>query len=227
MLKRSLIIPAAGSATRMRGLPKFLLPTLIENTTLIERHINFLSKYFDETLIAVNPDFSKLINSVLDKNVQQKILDMSTQSMMETVWNLCQTSKSDSFLMIMPDTYFSDYSEILNFLREGNSIIPNLLCWEMKDYQKGNLGQVLLNEDSFVVDIKDKDPHCEYLDFWGVASFRKEDLEVTDKADAHLGFMYERLLERGIKVQGTKVTGSYYDCGTQSEYLRMLKENEE
>lgn len=36
---QSVLIPASGSAVRMRGLPKFLLPSGVEDLTLVELHI--------------------------------------------------------------------------------------------------------------------------------------------------------------------------------------------
>ena len=97
MKKRTLLIPAAGSATRMRGLPKFLLPTHASNTSLLERHLNFLGGFFDEILIGINPDFSPLLKSVVDESLKLKIFEMRTQTMMETVVKLCEKSISESF----------------------------------------------------------------------------------------------------------------------------------
>ena len=224
MKKRTLLIPAAGSATRMRGLPKFLLPTHASNTSLLERHLNFLGELFDEILIGINPDFSLLLKSVLDENLKLRIFEMRTQTMMETVTNLCDKSNSDSFFLIMPDTFFSDYRKILEFLKDENLNDANLLCWHLQYFQKGKLGQVSINENSLITDIKDKNLECTYEYFWGAASFSRENLGMVDDSESHIGFMYEKLLAEDIKIGAIKIQGSYYDCGTQEEYIRMLKE---
>jgi len=227
MKKRTLLLPAAGSATRMRGLPKFLLPTHASNTSLIERHLNFLGEQFDEILIGINPDFSHLLKSVLDESLKLKIVEMKTQTMMETVTNLCNKSTSASFFLIMPDTFFSNYTEIVKFICDDNLYDTNLLCWELQDFQKGKLGQVSVNKNDLITDIRDKDSECTYKYFWGAAAFSKDNLRVVDDKEAHVGFMYEKLLARNIKVGAIKIQGSYYDCGTQEEYIRMLTEPKE
>ena len=140
MKKRTLLIPAAGSATRMRGLPKFLLPTHASNTSLLERHLNFLGGFFDEILIGINPDFSPLLKSVVDESLKLKIFEMRTQTMMETVAKLCEKSISESFFLIMPDTFFSNYKEIIEIINNKNHNEANLLCLELKQLQKGKVG---------------------------------------------------------------------------------------
>jgi len=220
--KTSLIIPAAGSALRLRGLPKFLLPTHANNTSLIERHLDSIGDFFDEILIGVNPDFTKLLRSVLGENDKKRILELSTSTMMETVSKLSKQSSSDFFVLVMPDTYFSDYNEITRFLKAENSDKSALLCWEIRSFQIGKLGQVSIDHEGNVVDIQDKNVECEYKNFWGMASFSREDLEIADESDSHIGFMYERLLKQNIQVKGVNILGSYYDCGTPQEYIRML-----
>lgn len=227
MKKRTLLIPAAGSATRMRGLPKFLLPTHASNTSLLERHLNFLGGLFDEILIGINPDFSHLLKSVVDESLKLKIVEMRTQTMMETVVKLCEKSISESFFLIMPDTFFSNYKAILEFLNNKNHNDANLLCWELQPFQKGKLGQVLINENNLITDIKDKNLECTYEYFWGAASFSRENLRMVNDSEAHVGFMYEKLLAGNIEVGAIKIQGSYYDCGTQGEYIRMLKQLDE
>lgn len=225
MKKKTLLLPAAGSATRMRGLPKFLLPTHASNTSLIERHLNFLGEQFDEVLIGINPDFSHLLKSVINESLKLKIVEIRTQTMMETVSNLCNKSNSVSFFLIMPDTFFSNYTDIVKFIRDDNLYDSNLLCWELQDFQKGKLGQVSVSKNNLITDIIDKDSECSYEYFWGAAAFSRDNLKVVDDKEAHIGFMYEKLLARNIKVGAIKISGSYYDCGTQEEYIRMLMES--
>lgn len=225
-MSRTLLIPAAGSAIRMRGLPKFLLPTPEENVTLIERHIFSLSENFDEILIGINPIFEDLLETVLSENAKIKIHAMTTETMMETVINLAEFASSDSFVLIMPDTYFSNYENILDNLK--NSKPENSLalgCWRIRDFQVGKLGQVLLNEKGEVSQIRDKDQGCSFDSFWGMAKFSKLFLDLGDPGDSHIGMLYEKMIKREIKIQAFKIDGHYYDCGTASEYIRMLKEN--
>lgn len=221
-LNRTLIIPAAGTASRLRGLPKFLLPTHTNSVTLIERHLSHLRDYFSEILIGVNPDFSKNLNSIISEDSQIKIYEMSTKTMMETVTLLTEKSTNDSYMLIMPDTYFSDYTEIEAYLETENLDEAALLCWRIKDYQMGKLGQTLIDEMNHVVKIQDKDPLSFFEFFWGIAIFTKEHLLNAIDSDSHIGFLYERLIEKTIPIDGITISGDYYDCGTQEEYIKML-----
>ena len=219
-----MIIPAAGSATRMRGFPKFLLPCDVDNTTLIERHIENLSEFFDEILIGVNPDFYKLISSVVQETDQIRILELSTKTMMETVSKLAGRSRNENFVLIMPDTYFSDYSEIKQFFANAQASRTSLACWKLQDFQLGKLGQVLINQDSFITDIQDKNPNCKYEEFWGMATFTRNNLLNAVESDSHIGMMFERLLQGNIPVNALTISGRYYDCGTPQEYITMLSQ---
>ena len=76
-----LILPAAGLATRMRGLPKFLLPIDNKYTTLIENHINNATKNKEikNIWIPTRPDLKPILES-LDLN-SVNIITMTTSSM--------------------------------------------------------------------------------------------------------------------------------------------------
>lgn len=223
--KRSLIIPAAGSASRFRGLPKFLLPTQTNNVTLIERHLLYLRNYFDEVLIGINPDFSKNLNSILSEDEKIRIYQMSTKTMMETVIKLADESVNENFMLIMPDTFFSDYNEIEKYLKNESHNEPSLLCWDIKEFQIGKLGQVLINELNQIVEIQDKNPLCKFRLFWGIAIFAKHHLQEAFSSDPHIGFLFERLIKKNIAVKGYRIHGNYFDCGTQDEYIKMLLES--
>lgn len=219
---RTLIIPAAGTASRMRGLPKFLLPTNSPNVSLIERHLLQLRNHFDEILIGVNPDFSKLIRTVLPEDEKLKIHDISTQTMMETVSKLTELSDSNYFVLIMPDTFFSKYDSLLQFLDLDFQEEASLICWKIQEFQLGKLGQVKLDKNNRLVDIQDKNPLCDYNLFWGATSFTRGHLESARNSDPHIGYLFQRLIEHGTCVMGVEVDGDYFDCGTQDEYIRML-----
>lgn len=221
-VNRTLIIPAAGTASRLRGLPKFLLPTHSNSVTLIERHLNFLRTHFDKILIGINPDFSRNLNSVLSQDHQIKFFEMSTRTMMETVTRLTNKTVNDNFMLIMPDTYFSDYSEIATYLENENPELGALFCWKIEEYQLGKLGQVLIDDKSNIIDIQDKNPLCSYKSFWGAAIFSRKHLHGAVNSDPHIGYLYQRLIKKGEIVKAYKVNGDYYDCGTQKEYIEML-----
>ena len=43
--------------------------------------------------------------------------------------------------------------------------------------------------------------------------------------EPHIGYAVKNGLDKGEKVDATVLEGSYYDCGTPSEYVDLLKNN--
>ena len=84
-----LLIPAAGLATRMRGLPKFLLPIDKRYTTLLENHLfnakNEIKNLENILINATRPDLVKIINSLNIEYPRLSIIEMETSTMNETI----------------------------------------------------------------------------------------------------------------------------------------------
>ena len=101
-----ILIPAAGQATRMRGLPKFLLPIDENYTTLLENHINNLRNTLgndNPILIAIRPDLLPIVRSLNIDAKNLTFIEMVTSTMNETILNLADTSDSQHFLLIIVD----------------------------------------------------------------------------------------------------------------------------
>ena len=92
------ILPAAGSASRMRGLPKFLLPCDAEYTTLIERHISELLKVCETVWIPTRPEQTILLETLGLSSDRVVIVPMTTSSMTQTVLRLCAISGAARFV---------------------------------------------------------------------------------------------------------------------------------
>ena len=86
-----LLIPAAGLATRMRGLPKFLLPIDNSYTTILEHHIKSIIKEgidIENIWIATRPDLVSILNTISFEGSNINIIPMETNTMNETILNL-------------------------------------------------------------------------------------------------------------------------------------------
>lgn len=99
------VIPAAGKASRMRGLPKFCLPCDLESTTLIERHVFSCIESHDKTVIAVRPGNLDIIGT-LSLPPEVGIIEIETDTMSETVLKIASMYESKLLSVFMPDTYF-------------------------------------------------------------------------------------------------------------------------
>lgn len=215
------IIPAAGLATRMRGIPKFLLPCDATYNTLIEAHISALLDLCEIVWIPTRPEIILLLDSLGLARDRVVLLPMTTENMTQTVSKVLQISKTENFQLVMPDTFF--HGEKPYAVLSPTPTLVDLACWGIRDNQKGKLGQVLI-ENGRAVDIKDKDPNCDYRHSWGSLTFHRELLNYADSSDPHIGFAVRNALISGENVSARIMHGKYFDCGTPSEYLDMLQE---
>ena len=215
------IIPAAGLATRMRGIPKFLLPCDSTYNTLIEAHIGALLETCDVIWIPTRPEMVLLLDSLGLAQDRVVLLPMTTSNMTQTVSKVLQIANSDEFFLAMPDTFFQGEKPYIGLRNELNLV--DLACWKIRDDQKGKLGQVKI-EGSLAIEIEDKNPACTFEHSWGALAFHRELIRYADMDDPHIGYAVRNSLLKGQKVGSKIIKGKYFDCGTPSEYLNMLKE---
>lgn len=216
------IVPAAGLATRMRGLPKFLLPCDPDCLTLMERHVLQLLEVCEIVWIPTTPVNAQLINSLCLDPERVITLPMTTMTMSESVLRVTNLSSSDRFLLAMPDTFFAG-EQPYSFLGSTGADL-SLACWPIRSEQKGKLGQVEFDDlqHEAVIDSRDKDPNCEYDFFWGAMQFNRKVLEIATLESPHTGFWINPSIAKGLTVHGKRMAGEYFDCGTVSEYFAML-----
>ena len=223
------ILPASGSASRMRGLPKFLLPCDDQYLSLLERHIENLLNFCETIWIPVRPDLVPLVESLRIPSERVVLLTMSTKSMTETVRRVVELSSGKRFMMAMPDTYF--FGELPYEYLSSSELPMSLACWKIRPEQFGKLGQVKFalhseavgEKEGIVVSAEDKNPECTYEHSWGAMTFDRDVIDFALDEMPHTGYLIPRLLEKSIPVGGRVMNGEYFDCGTPAEYLSMLK----
>lgn len=219
------LIPASGAASRMRGIPKFLLPCDTEYLTLLERHINKMLDQCKMVWIPTRPDLTILIESLGITSERVVVIPMVTKTMTETIIKVTNISSAEEFMLCMPDTFFSGELPYEN-LGNLNSDLK-LACWQIRPEQKGKLGQIKFADNKNngkVVESRDKDPECNFDYSWGAMSFRRKVLEYANVEMPHTGYLINPAIENDLTVDGFEVKGKYFDCGTPREYLQMLKE---
>jgi hypothetical protein len=217
------VLPAAGLASRMRGLPKFLLPASPEYETLLERHVRLMEPFCETIWIPTRPDLVSLISSLGLATERVKVLQMTTESMTETIMKTSSLSGASKLIVVMPDTFFQGELPY-EYLRDARNPM-NLAVWRIRDEQKGKLGQVKLATapEGFVLDAKDKDSSCEYIHAWGAMSLDTEVLSFATADMPHTGYLIPELIGSEIPVHAREIQGNYYDCGTPKEYIQMFR----
>lgn len=216
------ILPAAGLATRMRGLPKFLLPCSLDYVTLLETHIISLLEVCERVWIAVRPETAPLVDILQIAQDRVIMVNLRTETMSETVLKVVNLSMAESFMVIVPDTHFwgEQPHDYLSKLDHGMRVA----AWNIREDQLGKLGQIEIDiNSSTVISSKDKDPTCDYPFAWGAVAFDRSVTEHIDPASPHIGFMIPEVIRSGKKIRAKVMAGSYFDCGTPVEYFALLE----
>jgi len=211
------IIPLAGNATRMKNLPKFLLPCKV-GVSLLENTLECFSFMNINTIVAgVSENNNEILSAYLfDKEV------MKTKTMAETIFKLIQKYSEKKYVMIMPDTFFfytNDLKIISTLLDEYELVV---CLWKIKDYQIGKVGQCLVEGDE-ITDIIDKDSTCPYPYVWGMIAWAPSINHLIDPTWETIGNLIKKAIELKIRIKPVFMPGTYYDCGTYNEYFLMIK----
>lgn len=225
---RALILPIGGSASRMQGIPKFLLP-INSNLTLIENHIqSALNAGYDQVYVVSQELYVPILEKQLAKfpnKVQINTLTKPTATMCETlITSQIETSKYSRITVGLPDTVYlgSDALEVYrNLISRKEPVILSL--FKIRKDQIGKLGQLQLDGNNRVTDMRDKDPECSWPWIWGIADFDSKFFAEIREAEAHVGISIQRWMGEGIPVSGVKNDAEYYDCGTFDEYAKYIK----
>ena len=217
-----LIIPAAGSASRMGGLPKFLLPIDAVATSLIVRHIENASALVNRVWIPTRPEYITILETLLVQFKNVSVFGVETQTMTESLQTVLTQSTSPRFSVIMPDTFYwgeLPYSYLLT-----DSTKTKVAAWKIRQDQMGKLGQILIEESEgvkVVTAISDKSPHCQWPVAWGAMSINRRILESADPLSVPGSILEHEIKEQNYP-QVMQMDGEYFDCGTTQEYFNLI-----
>ena len=214
------LIPLGGTASRMKNIPKFLLPCKV-NYSLLDNVVELFNKHNIHHITAgVSESNSRLLYNYNGLHTIQ----VNTKTMSETVYKIIDNQSICKNILIMPDTYFTINNEINDMIYMLNTYDIVVILWKIKDYQIGKVGQCnVINGE--LIDIKDKTHECEYPYFWGVISWNSNMNRYIDPTWETIGDLIRISIDNNIKVGHVISDGEYYDCGTYSEYFKMIKEH--
>ena len=214
------LLPAAGDALRMNGIPKFMLPLPDYKQTLISWHIEKQLEVCTKVIIATKPENAILFKNFI-KDSRVFLLIVESQTVSETILKMIEAFPSADYMFGMPDTFFigeNPYKTLLN--DEYNDL--NLALWKIEKDQIGTLGQIKLDSKNNIIDIKDKDNKCKYELFWGAMKFNLNFINFINKNDSHPGLAIKPAITNNIKYKASIINGKYFDCGTMDQYKKMI-----
>jgi dTDP-glucose pyrophosphorylase len=218
------ILPAAGSASRMNGLPKFLLP--IPGGYLLEWHIaRMAAAGCDRVNIGAAPHNHDLTNrSIRGLSKAQTWIAYAHDTMSQTVLG-GYTHTTDPVLFGMPDTYFDDhqaYNKLAAALADGADVAVGLFTVRPGQYRK--VGMCRTYDDQVVAVVDKPEVDYSFLEVaWGVLAWKPTFWKCIYAVDEHVGFALPRAIEAGMDVRAVRMDGLYFDCGTPDEYFECIQ----
>jgi dTDP-glucose pyrophosphorylase len=227
-----MVLSIGGSAERMLGLPKFLLPAS-NSESLIQRHLNGgFEAGIEEAILICRKDHEAILRHHLsnhEKKIRYLVLEHHTKTMCETLLMYVQSkffSENESYILPLADTTFTGaeirdiYTDLLT-TRDKNA----LALFKIRSEQVGKLGQVEFHPVSKeITRVIDKDPSCPFPDLWGICLIQGELLADIRIDEAHIGISVSRWVSEGQVFIGLTNDAKYYDCGTFAEYRQFLLE---
>ena len=214
------IIAAAGQASRINGIPKFLLPLTGSDNYLLNRTINILNDSGADLISIGLSDYTYNISKpfIDGLNAQQ----VKTKTMNETI-QILNKDHGNISICIMPDTYFDNPSGVPKSveLLKNNDSIASICIWKLRKSQRGSVGQVEIDGDR-VVSVNDKDENCNFPYVWGTVAWKKELNKYIDAKDPHIGYAVQKATENGEKISYVLNDGYYFDCGTVEQYWKLI-----
>lgn len=193
------LIPAGGRATRMYGLPKYLLPT---------------------------PD-GTLLDVLRRRMVKAGIVHIDTiydegATVCEALIGAAMKWEKGNTIFAMPDTYWTDeitIEKLLVTLNKGADVAVGV--WRIRPDQRGKLGMCITDRHHHLIGVIDKDLDSPLEWAWGAIAWRPEFWDCIRAEDTHLGIALNRAIADGAKVQCVPMAGEYWDAGTPAEYFRL------
>jgi len=225
-MKNIFFIPAAGSANRMNGIPKFLLP-LDKSNYLLKFHLENITNLFStntKILIGTSNTNYSLLNNL---NLKGDLQNLNSNSMVSTVLQLSSQNRDEQnvYTTLMPDTYFDD-TEILKKMNHkliSTNLDIVLGLWKISKLQLGKVGQCIIDtERQMITEIIDKDKNCKEPYFWGVVMWKDSFFKFINNEDAHFGISINRAINANLKVGYEVANSRYFDCGTFNEYKELI-----
>jgi len=219
------LLPCAGSAQRLMGLPKFMLPLKDKKKCLLTNWIdNLIELGCDKIIIGCSPSTLIFMNHMNISSISNKICikDVGvTETMNETIIKALEDEVYNTVIMAMPDTFVNSFDKLFlgNFIKSKFTVGSYL--WNIRKDQLGKIGQCKI-ENETICDIIDKDETCEYKYGWGIIAFKPQFMEYMSSVHLHPGYSMKKAIENNNIIPYTICKEQYFDCGTIEGYRTYL-----
>lgn len=223
------LIPCAGRAERLHGLPKYLLP--LPDGYLLKNICDLMQKTCREVVVLGSQVNREFLRQYMPTDIRKwpppiaclPVFD--TRSMVETILTIenLEARDSNDFLMAMPDTYWTPEPDLFPQMAQLLDVSDVVLAvWQFRDSQRGHLGAVDL-DGTTVREVVDKDPFSPHQFFWGAMAWKPGFWDYMKPEQTHLGIAVNSAIADGLHVRAVIAEGQYYDCGIWSCYAELCR----
>ena len=211
------IVPAAGKAERMNGIPKMLLPT--PYGSLISVLCGRMERA-GQVIIGTRP----VIYEALAGACNALVYRCETATMSETVLAARQYMIAQASVVFgMPDTYFDDanaFVKLADKLNDGADVAVGV--FQTRPEQRHKLGMVDLTPGDEVLRVVDKPTETSLAWAWGVLAWKPRFWQYIEASDPHVGYALPRAVAAALDVRAVRMDGGFWDCGTPDEYFDLI-----
>lgn len=216
------IIPAGGSATRMRRIPKMTLPVPTTGDTLFTVLCERMrSAGIERVLVAVSDATAGVIAPFCTPDIL--LYKTAVPTMSEAViLGKQHTYEGEACFFGMPDTYFEDaeaFSKLGAALANNADVAVGLFQTRPDQHKKLGMCRV---QRTRVLEVIDKPQETTLTQAWGVLAWKPVFWDCMQADDPHVGYALPRAIEAGLDVRAVPMDGCYWDAGTSEEYFELI-----
>jgi len=217
------LLPCAGAATRIHGIPKALLP--VNEGYLLGIHVDAMQATGVQAIIGTTTENSSLLHRYSKSGFVYTVDHYATMS--ETIlsckgFTTIDGVVAEDVLFGMPDTYLEDdlcYPKLLTALDNGAQVAVALFRARKGQHLKAGMCDTRGNQ---VVEVIDKPAETTFTRLWGALAWKPEFWQFIQPADPHVGYALPRAIAAGMDVRAVRMDGGYWDCGTTAEYFDLV-----
>lgn len=213
------LIPCAGAATRIHGLPKWCLP--VPQGYLLSVLLNRMESVAPSVVIGVNPENASLVGQYKRMAFVHTAKNFKTMS--ETVLSCIKFFEPDSDVAFgMPDTFIEDdncYPKLAKALANGADVAVAHFHARPKQHLKAGMIDSRGNQ---VIEVVDKPAETKLTRLWGALAWKPVFWQFIHPEDPHVGYALPRAIAAGLDVRAVRMDGGYWDAGTVDEYFELV-----
>lgn len=215
------LLPAAGNATRINGLPKYLLP--VPGGHLLARHISGMRAVgCTAILIGSNSENERLLKRYAED--AQVYYAFEHRTMTATVLSSrIHYGRDENILFSMPDTYWEApgvYLPLQMALWGGADVAVALFRPREGQHREGGICKV---NGTHILQVIDKPEQFNGGYIWGALAWTPKFWAHLDADDPHVGYGLPRAIAAGLDVRAVVCGGQFWDCGTPERYFACIR----